>query len=195
MARQADTAPEGNLRMRRALAEHFARSGFAADGGYGSRWVKFKIGPIPLIAPNFDARRATVRYHDIHHVLTGYRTDWAGEMEISAWEVASGCAHHWVAWFLDLAALGVGAFVHPRRTFHAWCRGRRSRNFYRAPYEPLLEEKVSALRAQLGLSHSSDAPATMSDWASYVWWVTLGLGVAVVQVAPLAGIVWLVIRS
>jgi hypothetical protein len=42
--------------------------------------------------PNSDARRKAVVLHDLHHVATGYKTDWTGEAEISAREIASAAA-------------------------------------------------------------------------------------------------------
>lgn len=41
----------------------------------------------------------------------------------------------------------VGAAIAPRRTFRAFLRGRRSRSFYRAAYEPLLASTVREARA------------------------------------------------
>ena len=48
--------------------------------------------------PNTPSRKRAVRYHDLHHALTGYATDLTGEFEISAWEIGSGCADHVAAW-------------------------------------------------------------------------------------------------
>jgi len=77
-----------------ALREHFRSNGLPEDGGIDLRWVHLRVGPIPLAFPNIPARREAVRYHDVHHVLTGYAMDWAGEAEIGAWEVASGCGRY-----------------------------------------------------------------------------------------------------
>ena len=83
--------------MREALDQYFRDNDFGEDGGYSADWVKLKIGPIPFAFPNTPARRRAVRFHDLHHFLTGYQTDWVGEAEIAAWEVATGCKDMWAA--------------------------------------------------------------------------------------------------
>src|SRR5690348_8708353 len=79
------------LTMREARDRYFEANRFGADGGYASKWVDIKLGPIPMPFPNTASRVRAVKYHDLHHVLTGYDTDWRGEFEISAWEIAAGC--------------------------------------------------------------------------------------------------------
>src|SRR5690349_9357412 len=75
-----------------ARARYFADNSFGDDGGYSARWVTiFKLGPLSLGFPNTASRIAAVRYHDLHHLVTGYDTDVMGEAEIAAWELASGC--------------------------------------------------------------------------------------------------------
>ena len=65
-----------------ALPRYFRAAGLPEDGGHASRWVWFRLAGISLCFPNFGARRRVVRYHDLHHLLTGYRTDWTGELLI-----------------------------------------------------------------------------------------------------------------
>ncbi|NNL64973.1 MAG: hypothetical protein HKP30_01895, partial [Myxococcales bacterium] len=103
-----------------ARTRYYRANGFDEDGGDSRSWVRVALGPLPLYFPNSDARRRAVRYHDVHHVLTGYGTDWAGEAEIGAWEVASGCRDHLAAWHLNLSVMWVGLFVAPRRTWRAF---------------------------------------------------------------------------
>src|SRR5918912_487278 len=102
-------SPEMSLGEARALL--FERSGFAPDGGYGDRWVRMKLGPLPLGFPNVSNRRRAVRFHDLHHVLTEYPTTWRGETEIGAWEVATGIRHFWAAWLLNLLGFACGLAV------------------------------------------------------------------------------------
>jgi hypothetical protein len=68
--------------VRQARAEYFRANGFGDDGGYDARWVKVKLGAVPLWFPNTDARRRAVRLHDLHHLATGYETSLVGEAEI-----------------------------------------------------------------------------------------------------------------
>jgi ubiquinone biosynthesis protein Coq4 len=105
-----------------------------------------------FVFPNTSARRRAVRLHDIHHVLTEYETTWAGEAEIAAWELASGCGRYWAAWILDLEAMAVGLLIAPRRVLAAFRRGRKSDNLYRGTWsDELLDERVGDLRRRLHL--------------------------------------------
>ena len=81
-----------DMTMRTARDLYFDVNGFGADGGYSEPWVDFKLGPLPLPFPNTAGRIAAVKFHDLHHVLTGYETNAIGEFEISAWELGAGCA-------------------------------------------------------------------------------------------------------
>src|SRR6185312_14780727 len=100
--------PDASLTLREARDEYFRVNGFGPNGGYDDVWVNFKLGPIPMPFPNTNSRKRTVRFHDLHHVVTGYRTDTRGEFEISAWELGSGCADHFVAWQLNLGGFAAG---------------------------------------------------------------------------------------
>lgn len=177
-----------------ARRRYFEVNAFGADGGYAARWVKIQAGPLVLAFPNSDARRRAVRYHDLHHVLTDYDTDWIGEAEIGAWEVASSCADHWAAWYLNLVVMGVGAIIAPRRTWRAFVRGRRSKNLYREPWEAIrLEERVGAWRERLGLD-AAVPEATRADALAFAAWLVPAFLCwalnSLLVLAPLALVVW-----
>jgi hypothetical protein len=149
--------------LQRARDDYFRANQFGDDGGYDDAWVDFKLGPIPMPFPNSPSRKRAVRFHDLHHALTGYATDVRGEFEISAWEIGSGCADHVAAWQLNLGGMVGGLFVIPRRTWRAFVRGRQSRNLYRANYdEALLARRVDDVRRDLGLQ-APPAPARAAD--------------------------------
>src|SRR5688572_12140938 len=98
--------------VRDARAQYFANAGFAQDGGYADRWVRLKAGGVTVFMfPNTAARVRSVKLHDLHHVLTEYDTTWAGEAEIGAWELASGCARHYPAWVLNFGAVAIGLLL------------------------------------------------------------------------------------
>lgn len=137
--------------MREARARYFADNGFGEDGGYSKKWVDFSIGPIPFPFPNTPMRVRAVRYHDLHHIITGYDTDLRGEFEISAWEIAAGCGGFLVAWQLNLGGMAGGLFLNPRRTFRAFLRGRRSQSLYGKPLDGLLDADVEAVREQMSV--------------------------------------------
>jgi ubiquinone biosynthesis protein Coq4 len=146
------TAAAPDESVRAARARYFAENGFG-EGGYDDRWVVLRAFGVPVLAfLNTKQRVRSVRFHDVHHVLTGYATTWRGEGEIAAWELASGCRDHWVAWYLNGWALLIGLFIAPRAIARAFRRGRRSRNLYdRSWDDALLERSVGALRRELGL--------------------------------------------
>ncbi|MEZ4230013.1 MAG: hypothetical protein R3B89_12630 [Polyangiaceae bacterium] len=136
-----------------ARAQYFEDNHFGPEGGYNDAWVDFKLGPIPFPFPNTAARVRAVRYHDLHHVLTGYATDLQGEIEISAWEIGAGCKGFAAAWQLNLSAMGFGLFFSPRRTFRAFVRGRRSHSLYDQELQALLRRRVGDVADELGVDH------------------------------------------
>jgi hypothetical protein len=180
-----------------ALSGYFADNGFGEDGGYTDAWVDFHFGPIPFPFPNTAARKRAVPFHDLHHLVTGYRTDVAGEFQISAWEIGSGCRDFVAAWQLNLGGMGGGAVRWPRKTWQAFLRGRQSKNFYGCTYDDaLLSMKVGDARRELGLDRPL-RPATATDVALYAFASVAGLvsGIAFfVLCAPLALIAWPVLR-
>ncbi len=192
-----DAAAPSDGTVRAARARYFARNGFD-ERGYDDRWVRLRAGPIPIVFPNTRARVRSVRVHDVHHVVTGYATTWTGEAEIGAWEIASGCADHAAAWVLNLMALPVGLAIAPRATFHAFVRGRRSRNLYRETIDDaLLARQVADLTAALGLDRPV-GPATPRDVAAFALWSGAALAtfalVLAASLAPLLAVVGLLRR-
>jgi len=162
--------PPETLSVREARARWFAENGFDADGGYTKRWFRIESKPIPVYLPNLKPRVEAVRLHDLHHVVTGYGTDWRGEAEIGAWEIAGGCGRYWAAWVLNFGAFGFGLIAAPRRTWRAFVRGRHSRNLYGGEFrESLLDEAVRALRERLGLEGPPPA-ATTGDRLAFAGW-------------------------
>src|SRR6185436_2453344 len=125
--------------MREARARYFQVNQFGDNGGYDDAWVDFKLGPIPMPFPNTASRVRAVRYHDLHHVLTGYDTNTIGEFEISAWEIAAGCKGYIAAWQLNLGGMFAGMFVSPPRIWRAFLRGRRSDTLYDRSFDELLD--------------------------------------------------------
>ena len=142
---------------------------FKLESGYSDRWVVLKVGKVPVFRfPNAKARVRAVRLHDLHHVATGYQTDWTGEAEIGAWEIGSGCGRFWAAWALNIGALELGMLYAPLRVYRAFIRGRHSNNLYDREYgEDLLELRVGELRRRLGVDRP--ARATTLDVVSFTF--------------------------
>jgi len=185
-------APDDARTLRDARATYFADNRFGDDGGYGARWVKVKAGFIPLFLPNIPARVRAVRFHDIHHILTGYDTTWRGEAEVAAWEVATGCAHHWEAWLVNLHAVAIGLVVAPRAVSRAFHRGRHCRNLFRERVDDgLLGQRVGTLRRRLGLDARPPALRLRDRWAFGVWSVLAVTMFATTLSVPIALLVTL----
>jgi hypothetical protein len=157
--------------LRSARQQYFDRAGFD-EGGYTERWVKLRAGGLVIVVfPNTAARVRAIKFHDLHHVLADYDTTWTGEAEIGAWEIASGCAQHYPAWLLNLGAFAIGLVIAPRRTFHAFVRGRHSRNLYREPFtDDLLAQTVGAVRTRLGLDEPREAVPSPADRLAFFAW-------------------------
>lgn len=189
-------APE--LTLGEARARLFALGGLGEDGGYGDAWVRLRLWRIPLAFPNTEGRRRAVRFHDVHHVLTGYPTDWRGEFEIAAWEVATGMGGHWAAWLLDLLGFACGLVVFPRSVRRAFLRGRRSASLYFTEWdEAILARRVGEMRRQLRLDCRAVRP-TLGDEAAFVFWSAASLftylAAAAVTLLPLLivlGVLWM----
>ena len=142
------------MSLREARSLFFAHSNLGPDGGYSNRWVRVETKPLPFYFPNWPARIAAARLHDLHHIAADYKTDWPGEAEIAAWEIASGCGRYYAAWLLNLGGWGAGLVVAPRRTFRAFMRGRSARtNLYHRGFSETQLDKmtVGELRNELGL--------------------------------------------
>jgi hypothetical protein len=111
------------------------------------------------------------RLHDLHHIALEYETDWPGEVEIAAWEIASGCGGHIWAWVLNLGAFAVGMVIYPKRLFRAFVRGRRAANLYREGFSDaqLSQTTVGWLRSRLGITSEDPAIRPADRWAFAIW--------------------------
>jgi hypothetical protein len=188
---------DATITLAQALERYFAENDFDATS-YTESWARFRVGGVPVIIPNSAQRKAALRRHDLHHVLTGYRTDVGGEAEIGAWEVASGCGRNLVAWNLNLIAMALGLVRAPRRAWRAFVRGRHARNLYHDRAEPDMSRSVADMRRELALSEDpADVPAaTAADVAVFAGatvaslWTGLVALVTFPVVTPIFWVAW-----
>ena len=75
--------------VRDGLATYLFENGFDTRQ-YDDDFVTVNFWGIRFTLPNPPNRKLAIRYHDLHHVMTGYGTDPIGEAEISAWELRRG---------------------------------------------------------------------------------------------------------
>ena len=180
------TTYDDGMTMGSARQRYFDANGF--DGAYSERWVKLKAGPIPLYFPNAKGRRRAVKFHDLHHIATGYQTDWTGEAEIGGFEIGGGCGPFVWAWILNLQAMAVGLLVAPRALFRAFVRGRHAGTLYhQGDFEDaMLERSVGDIRHQLGLDRATP-PTGVTDVVSFAFWSAVAM---VWTFAPLILLIW-----
>lgn len=141
-----------SLLMEEARNLYFAANGFSVRD-YAAPTFTIGILGFSLKFPNTAARKRVVPLHDLHHVLTGYGTNWIGESEIGAWELRAGC-NSFVAYFLNASGVLIGLFISPSRVWRAFRAARGARTLYRdpAPYDLLLQMTVGEVRRRLGIT-------------------------------------------
>lgn len=140
----------------RALDVYLAENGFTKDE-YDKPTVSITFWWLTFPFPNPPSRHLAIRFHDLHHVVTGYGTDPGGEAEISAWELRRGIGGF--SLFVQGVVTSGAAFglLHaPRRTVAAWRRapglaGEGLQPVTRARYDELLAMTVGELRACYGV--------------------------------------------
>jgi hypothetical protein len=137
--------------VQQARDAFLARRGFTTES-YDAPIVPIPIGPITIPLPSSEGRRALVRFHDLHHVLTGYDTDFVGEGEIGAWELRAGCTNL-AGYVYNGMAVATGLLLAPHRVYRAWKRARGMTTLYRLAidYGDALSLDLVELRARVGL--------------------------------------------
>ena len=142
------------LLVREALETYLNENGFTTEE-YDLDVVRVTFWGRTFSLPNPPSRKLAVRFHDLHHQMTGYGTDPVGEGEISAWVLRKGIR---VFGIYVLLIIFFGTFlglIHsPRRVWRAW---RVSKSSARLPpasierYEQLLTLNLGELRALYGV--------------------------------------------
>lgn len=156
------------------LAAFYERSGFGSQVGARPRLVPVYTGCMLVPLPNIEARRRFLKYHDLHHLITGYSIGRIGEGEVSAWELGTGSASvSPMLGLMNLIALSTGLVLEPRRMWRAFRLGCASSNLYREEVRAALDagrwDSLAALRAAfLGGGTSRDAaPLRTLEFACY----------------------------
>ncbi len=151
----ADHASAASMSVRQGRDAYLAENGFGIDT-YDTKWVSVTFPFFTFSIPNPPARQRAVRWHDLHHVATGFGTDNAGEGEISAWELRRGLrglGPYVGAIVLGGAALGL--LIAPRRTVRAWLLSGSGRHNYFArdlhDYDRVLDMTIAELRQALAV--------------------------------------------
>jgi hypothetical protein len=119
------------MALQQELTDFYARHGFGQTPGARPLTVPVYTGCLLVPLPNIETRHRYLKYHDLHHLITGYSVGRIGEGEVSAWELGTGsllaspllAAMNWIA-------LSTGLVLQPRRMWRAFVRGAGSRNLY-----------------------------------------------------------------
>ena len=160
---QAPRSYSDDLTIREARDRFLAHNGFRLDDYMGPTYT-IKFWQLPVKFPNTRAHQWATPLHDLHHVLTGFQTDWIGEAEVAVWELRGGCKTLIVYW-LDLWGALIGLFISPSRVLRAYRAAKGQRTLYRDPAlsKSVLEMTVGETRARLGIPPggiSSPPPAS-----------------------------------
>ena len=136
------------------LTSFYKKSGFGEVVGARSLTVPVYAGCMLVPLPNIETRRRFLKYHDLHHLVTGYSVGRIGEGEVSAWELGTGSAMvSPTLGMMNLIALSTGLVLEPRRIWRAFRRGCASRNLYaraaRAAVDSGRWADVAALRRDI----------------------------------------------
>ena len=114
------------------------------------RWISVRIFQVWVpIFPLFvlpETFRVLLLIHDAHHLITGYGTDFRGEMELNAWTLASGGYFFNGApwWMLGQDGEALLNAIHsliwmPREFLSAFRKGWRQHSLYALNVDTALE--------------------------------------------------------
>lgn len=176
-----------------ALHAFYAHENLPADGGVGDWLVWVSAFGVSVPLPNVSARAKLVPYHDLHHVITGYGTDEAGEAEAGAWCLGTG-GGPLMGTMYDLGAFGLGLVRFPRRTVRAFYRGRQCKNLYRRPVEHWLSRSIGALTEETRTGRQLEE-VTGTDRVALALHVALAAVWCLGHVGLAAGLLVLVVRA
>ncbi len=156
--RQSGEPPaRADERVRGARDRYLELNGFTTES-YTAPTFTLKFLGVRLSLPNTKARQRAIPLHDLHHVATGYGTDFTGEAEIGAWELRAGCTSL-ITYYLNGMAVLIGLAIAPRRVLRAFSAARGHRTLYRqqAQLDELLVLTVGELRARVGVPREGQA--------------------------------------
>ncbi|WP_227518793.1 hypothetical protein [Acinetobacter sp. ANC 4169] len=120
--------------LNEAMTLFYQKNGFGPIvGDREPLTVGVYTGCLIVPMPNIGVRHKYLKYHDLHHILTGYTVGRIGEGEVSAWELGTGSMfRHPILGVMNLIALSTGFFLKPKRIVQAYWRGLISSNTYDA---------------------------------------------------------------
>jgi hypothetical protein len=156
------------------LSAFYKKCGFGEVIGARPCTVPVYTGCLLVPMPNIEARQRYLKYHDLHHLVTGYSVGRIGEGEVSAWELGTRSLFVSPALgMMNLIALSTGLVLKPKRMWRAFRRGRQSRNLYPAKVRADIDAgrwpDIETLRRDILEVKTSRAPPVVDafEFASY----------------------------
>ena len=155
------------MTLHEELAAFYSKSGFGeVVGSRPPLTVPVYTGCMLVPLPNIETRRRFLKYHDLHHLVTGFSIGRIGEGEVSAWELGSGSAFvSPTLGLMNLIALSTGLVLNHKRRWRAFLLGCNSRNLYPAALRTDVDSgrwpDVAALRQALLGNRKSMIPVAL----------------------------------
>ena len=162
-----------------ALNDFYTEHGFGASLGARPTTVPVYTGCLLVPLPNIETRQRYLKYHDLHHLVTGYSVGRIGEGQISAWELGTGSMRESaMLGLMNLIALSTGWVLAREKMWTAYRRGCRSLNLYsksaRADIDCGTWCDVDELRDAI-LEVAPERPMRLTDRMAYWIYVALSL--------------------
>lgn len=161
------------------LSRFYQRCGFGSTLGKRPRLVPVYTGCMLVPLPNIETRNRYLKYHDLHHLMTGYSVGRIGEGEVSAWELGTGSAFiSPTLGTMNLIALSTGLVLQPRRMWAAFERGWAGRSLYPKKVRQAIDndqwDSVDALAAEFLTGRVSRIPKAIR-WLEFGCYAGLAL--------------------
>ncbi len=176
------------MKLDNELAAIYLANHFGDVVGARTLTVPVYTGCILVPLPNIETRRRYLKYHDLHHLITGYSVGRIGEGEVSAWELGTGSAFDSpLLGIMNLIALSTGLFLEPKRMWLAFKRGCMSRNLYPASVRQDVDAgrwaDVAALRRDFLEVRSSPVPVPLRS-VEFACYCAAAIGIHAVIAIP-----------
>jgi hypothetical protein len=155
---------ETGMTVKEALIGFYKFNSLNLAQDFESHCVRVYVGCILAPVPNINARKKYLKFHDLHHIMSGYGIDRIGESEISAWELGSRSCRKPLISVMNLFALSTGFILSPGKVITAFHRGCRSKNLYYLS-DGMTDEDVDAINiTQMKSAHMEVLPVLKYKW-------------------------------
>ena len=135
------------MTVKEALIGFYKFNSLNLTDDFESHCVRVYIGCILAPVPTINARKKYLKFHDLHHIMSGYGIDRVGESEISAWELGSRSCRKPLISIMNLFALSTGFILKPKKVTAAFYIGCKSKNLYYLS-DSMTEADIDALQIE-----------------------------------------------